>query len=101
MQQKLDLDPDRIYDDPIHPILERGPLFRILGPPKQQVSNIFKKIQRGDSRLVILHEILSFLMQILPKKFQFFWSSICLETEDLLSNLCTGLGFSTCTFLWN
>ena len=23
---------------------ERGPLFQILGPPKQQVSNIFKKI---------------------------------------------------------
>ena len=52
---------------------ERGPLFQILGPPKQQVSNIFKKFQRGDSRLVILHEILSFSMQILkPNLFSTF-----------------------------
>ena len=63
---------------------ERGPLFRILGPPKQQVSNIFEKFQRGDSRLVILHDYLCFSMQISPKKFQFFWSSICLETHVLL-----------------
>ena len=63
---------------------ERGPLFRILGPPKQQVSNIFKKFQRKDSRLVILHDILCFLCRFHQKSFNFLWSSICLENQDFL-----------------
>ena len=44
---------------------ERGPLFRILGTPKQQVSNIFKKFHSAGRSLLMMHENLHFSKQIL------------------------------------
>ena len=55
---------------------ERGPLFRILGPPKQQVSNIFKKFQSAGRSLLMMHENLHFSKQILHNFFQNFLFSI-------------------------
>ena len=83
---------------------ERGPLFRILGPPKQQVSNIFKKFQSAGRSLLMIHENLHFSTQILHNFFKIFCSVFpekFMKNHFHFTNLFTGLGFSTCTFLWN
>ena len=67
---------------------ERGPLFRILGPPKQQVSNIFKKFQSAGRSLLMMHENLHFSKQILHNFFQNFLFSIPWKIHEKPLSFC-------------
>ena len=69
-------------------LYERGPLFRILGPPKQQVSNIFKKFQSAGRSLLMMHENLHFSKQILHNFFQNFLFSIPWKIHEKPLSFC-------------
>ena len=67
---------------------ERGPLFRTLRPPKQQVSNIFKKFQSAGRSLLMMHENLHFSKQILHNFFQNFLFSIPWKIHEKPLSFC-------------